>query len=45
METWETTRTRIVQSPVTRSRTTPPASVMINDAAAISHVEIPGPSI
>ena len=31
--------------PVSRSNTTPPASTIINEAAAMSHVEIPGPSM
>lgn len=34
-----------ISLPVTRSTTIPPASEIINDAAAISHVEMPGPSI
>lgn len=34
-----------IELPVSLSNTTPPASVIINEAAAMSQVEIPGPSM
>lgn len=34
-----------LSQPVMRSTTTPPASEMMSDAAAMSHVEMPGPSM